>query len=60
MSLDDYMMEYLDKFGEGFPMYQLGRGRSQGEIIEMIKDCLENSLDVYEMGFLALPDDEEY
>lgn len=60
MGLDEYLMRYLAKFGEGFPMYQLGRGRSNEEIIEMIKDCLELNMDVYEAGLLSDPEEEEY
>lgn len=60
MKLDDYLMLYLEKFGEGFSMYQLGRGKSNSEIIDIIKDCLEKNADVYEAGYLAEDSEDEY
>lgn len=57
--LDDKLDEYLSRFDDGFPMYQLGRGRANDEIIKIIDDCLKNGKDVYEMGYLE-EDNEVY
>lgn len=53
--MDEYLTMYFEKFGEGFPMYQLGRGRNDDEVIAIIKSCIEAGKDVYEMGLI--PDD---
>lgn len=55
--LEDKLDEYVQHFNDGFPMYQLGRGRSDEEIIKIINDCLSHNKDAYEMGYLE--DDNE-
>lgn len=57
MGIDDYLQKYVDTFEEGFPMYQLGRTRTEDEIIEIIKKCLESGKNAYELGLVT--DDEE-
>lgn len=57
--LMDKLMEYAKKFDEGFPMYQLGRGRTDDEIIEIVNECLEKGKDAYELG-LCTDDDDVY
>lgn len=57
MDVDEYLKKYLDAFGEGFPMYQLGRDRTDEEIIEIIKECIESGKDAYAMGLIT--DDED-
>lgn len=47
--------EYANTFGDNFPMYQLGRDRSEDEVVEMIKRCLDEGKDVYELGYLPDP-----
>lgn len=56
------MAEYSEKFDDGFPMIPLGWGKSEDEVIKIIDECLRENKDVYEMGFLADPldDDIEY
>ena len=44
--------EYFEAFGEGFPMYQLGRLRTEDEIIELIDTCLKEGKDAYDMGWI--------
>lgn len=44
-------------FADGFPSYQLARGRTEAEVVGIIKACLEAGKDVYEMGFLDDADD---
>lgn len=55
--LDTYLEKYAKAFEDGFPMYQVGRGRNEEEVIEIIKRCLKVKKDVYELG-LAVDDDE--
>lgn len=50
---------YLEAFGDTFPMYQLGRGRTFEEVTEMIEKCLANKKDAYEMGYLPSPEDTD-
>ena len=59
MTLDEYLQKYVDTFGEGFPMYQLGRTRTESEIINIIDGCLKAGKSAYELGLVA-DDDSEY
>ena len=58
--LDAKLGEYAERFDDGFPMYQLGRGRDESEIIELIDRCLNAGKDAYELGFVTDDDGEEY
>lgn len=53
-----YLLKYLERFGEGFPTYQLARGRSDEEVIGMIKECLNAGKSVYDLGYLDEDDQE--
>lgn len=50
--LDNWLKKYAEKFNDGFPMIPLGWGRTESEVIEMIKNCISSNKDVYEMGFV--------
>lgn len=39
--MDEKLNEYVDKFGENFPIFYY-RGRSEGEVIDIIDDCLKS------------------
>ena len=54
------MEQYAKAFGDGFPMYQLGRGRTDKEIIEIIDRCLDAGKDAYDLGLVSDDDDIEY
>lgn len=56
-SLDGWLERYFDTFGEGMPMYQVGRSRTEKELIEIIKDCIEHKKDAYDMGYVDDDDD---
>lgn len=58
--MDEYLQKYIKAFGEGFPMYQLGRGRTDDEIIEIIRDCLSEGKDAYQRGLVTDDLDIEY
>ena len=58
--LNKWMDEYLDTFGEGFPTYQIMRGRTDEEGIAIIKRCLAEKKDVYELGIVTLDEEVEY
>lgn len=60
MDIDYYLGEYAKRFDDGFPMYPLGFGRTNTEIIDIIKKCLETGQDVYEMGLVSDDLDLEY
>lgn len=55
--MDEWMEKYIDAFGEGFPMYQVGRGRTEEETIKIIRECIEKKKDAYELGYAT--DDNE-
>ena len=58
--IDKHLEEYARAFGDGFPMYQLGRGgTTDEEVIEIIKRCLSEKKDVYALGILK-DDDTDY
>lgn len=58
--IDEYLQKYIDAFGEGFPMYQLGRTRSEDEIIGIIKRCIDSGKDAYELGLVTDDLDTDY
>lgn len=51
--MDDYLKKYIEAFDEGFPMYQLGRGRSEDEVIGIIQRCLDENKDAYALGLVT-------
>lgn len=55
--MDDYLQKYIEMFGDGFPMIPLGMSRTEDEVVEIIKECLEKGKDVYELGYVE--DDDE-
>lgn len=60
MEVDEYLKEYAETFNEGFPMYQLGRNRTDDEVIELIKRCLSEHKSAYELGLVSEDDDIQY
>lgn len=52
MMLDNWLKKYAEKFDDGFPMIPLGWGRTEEEIIELIKNCISNNKNAYEMGLV--------
>lgn len=55
--LDKWLKKYAEKFDDGFPMIPLGWGRDEHEIIDIIKSCIDNGKDVYELKYVE--DDNE-
>ena len=60
MPIDEWLQKYVDKFDEGFPMYQLGRSRTDAEIIEIIQRCLNEGKTAYDLGLVTDDVDVEY
>lgn len=60
MGLDEYLQKYVDTFNEGFPMYQLGRTRTDAEIIAIIKRCLDEDKTAYDLQLVTDNEDIEY
>lgn len=58
--LDRKLIEYAERFDDGFPMYQVGRGRTEDEIVSIIVKCLEENKDAYELGYCEDDDDIQY
>ena len=62
--MSDKLIELLDKyeamFDDGFPTFQLMRGREEKEVIEMIEKCIKAKKDAYAIGYLSLDDEDEY
>lgn len=51
---------YAEKFEEGFPMIPLGWGKSDEEVVKIIKRCLKLGKDVYELGLVKDDDEDIY
>ena len=58
--LEEYLLKYIKKFDDGFPMIPLGWGKSEREIIDMIIKCLDSGKDAYAMGWIVLDNDIKY
>jgi hypothetical protein len=50
MMLEKKLEQYAKMFDDGFPMYQLGRGRTDEEIVELIDTCIKEKKDAYEIN----------
>lgn len=53
MEIDFYYAQYAERFGDGFPSYQLARGRTDDEVIDIIKRCLAEGKDAYALGLVT-------
>ena len=60
MGLDEYLKKYAETFDEGFPMYQLGRTRTEEEVITIIERCLSEKKTAYDLGLVTDDEDIEY
>ena len=49
--------EYAKRFDDGFPMIPLGFGRTEKEVESLVKRCLKEGKDAYELGLVK--DDDE-
>jgi len=49
--MEEWLNKYADAFDDGFPMYQIGRTRTEDEVIDIIKECLSKKKDAYELGY---------
>ena len=55
--LDKMLEKYREKFGEGFPTFQIGRGKSDEELSDIVQGCIDRGKDAYDSGLVA--DDED-
>ena len=58
--IDKWIIEYNKVFEDGFPSFQIMRSRTEPETIKIIKDCLEQGKDAYELGYLSDDNDVQY
>ena len=58
--IDEYLKKYAERFGDRFPMYQLGRTRSDAEIVSIIKRCLSENKSAYDLGLVDDDDEDQY
>lgn len=58
--LDRLLVEYANKFGEGFPTYQIARMKTTAEVIGIIEECLNSGKDAYELGYVTDDLDVKY
>jgi len=58
--MDELLQKYVDTFNEGFPMYQLGRTRTDEEIIGIIQRCLNEHKTAYDLGLVTDDEDVDY
>ena len=56
--LERLLKEYAEKFGDGFPMIPVAWGITEEEVCEMIKKCIDEGKDAYEMGLVDDIDDD--
>lgn len=53
--LDSALHTYLVTFNDRFPMFPLGTGRTEQEVIAIINECIEKGKDVEELGYYEEP-----
>lgn len=58
--MEMYLEEYFNEFGEAFPMIPLAWGRTEEEIVKIIKRCIKEQKDVYELGYVTESEDVMY
>jgi hypothetical protein len=61
MEMDEKLLDkYADIFGESFPTYQVAITRSDAEVAEIIKECIEKNRTAYQLGYCTDDDDVLY
>lgn len=60
LKIDKLMIEYAEKFGDGFPSFEIARGMSDEEAEKIIQECLDKGKDAYELGYVQDDDDILY
>lgn len=50
--MDEWLKKYAEAFDDGFPTIPLAFGRSDEEVIALIKQCLDAGKDAYDMGII--------
>lgn len=58
--IEKLLYEYIDMFGDSFPMYQLARGKTDNEIEAIIKKCIDSKKSAYDLGLCTLDEDVIY
>lgn len=58
--LEKLLFKYLQKFGDGFPTFQLMAGRTEKETIAIIEECLKKGEDVYQLGYCTIDLEVDY
>lgn len=58
--MDEKLQEYVNKFGEGFPMMPVAWGRTEEEVIRIIDECIVKDKDAYALGYVEEDDDVIY
>lgn len=58
--MDEKLMAYTERFGEGFPMIPLAWGRSDEEVTALIDQCLEAGKNAYDLGLVKEDDEDLY
>lgn len=53
--LDKALELYEQIFDDSFPMFPM-MGKPPNEVIDIIKKCVSEKIDVYNMGYLSLDD----
>lgn len=49
---EELLREYSNTFGDGFPTIPLAWGRTDEELQEIIKECIDKKKDAYELGLV--------
>ena len=57
--LSKYMHDYYEKFNDIFPMFYFS-SYAPKDTIDIIKECILNKKNVFELGYVKVDDDELY
>ena len=60
LALEGLLKAYAQKFGDGFPTYQIARGKTEAEVAKIIMECIESGKDAYELGYVEDDPDIDY
>ena len=60
LGIEGLLKAYAKKFGDGFPTFQVARGKTESEVAEIINKCIELGKDAYELGYVENDPDGDY
>jgi hypothetical protein len=58
--MEELLERYNETFGDAFPTFELMRTMTDREVMEIIKRCLSEGRDAYELGYVTDDMDVKY